>query len=423
MTRRHGHSAMSIFSKTRSEMPDRTLRRPVSVVLSGIGGMGAVFLRELLGRAEEGWYRIAGTADPEPGRCPDLPLLGERGIVVHPSLESFYERDSADLAIIASPHHFHADQTCLALAHGSDVLCEKPAAASASDVRRMIRARDAAGRWVAVAYQWSFSVAIQALKVDILSGLYGRPHRLKCLYLWPRDRAYYGRNSWAGRKRSAEGAPILDGPLNNAMAHDLHNAFYVLGRSVDSSAFPVAVRGELARANDIENYDTAAVRCRTAEGAEMLFWVSHSSRTDPGPLARYEFERGTVSITGRNRPIRGRLEDGTERDYGDPDLTPMKKLWDCLERAGRPEAPVCGLEAALSQTICVEALQESAPEIAGFDPVRIRLADESGLARTWVDGLDEELALCYERNALPSELGLGWARPGRTIAPGDRDFR
>ena len=94
----------------------------------------------------------------------------------------------------------------------------------------------------------------------------------------------------------------------------------------------------------------------------------------------------------------------------------MKKLWDCLERAGRPDTPVCGLEAALSQTLCVEALQESAPEIVVFPAARVRRRDTAGLERTWVEGLDEELALCYEGNALPSEMGLAWARSGRTIA-------
>jgi predicted dehydrogenase len=376
--------------------------------------MGAVFLRELLDHAAEGRFRIAGAVDPAPERCPYLPDLAELGVPVVPDLELFYARGAADFAVISSPHHFHADQTCAALAHGSDVLCEKPAAASSADIGRMARARDKAGRWVAIGYQWSFSEAIQALKADILGGRFGRPKRLKCLYLWPRDAAYYGRNDWAGRKRAVTGAKLLDSPVNNAMAHDLHNIFYVLGSAVAASAVPAEVQGELGRANDIENFDTAALRCRTADGVEVLFWASHASRTDPGPLAVYEFERGAVVIEGRDAPIVGRFADGTERIYGDPDATPMKKLWDCLALVGRRKIPVCGLEAAASQTLCVEGLQESAPEITAFDPRLIRRVDETGRKRTWVEGLDEELRLCYDRNALPSEIGLDW-RPGRRV--------
>ncbi len=395
-------------------MSDPRAGRPVSIVLSGIGGMGAVFLRELLDHIGEGRFRIAGAVDPSPERCPHLAELASLGVPVFRDLETFYARDSADFAVIASPHYLHAEQTSIALAHGSDVLCEKPAAASSEDVKRMIRARDAARRWAAIGYQWSFSDTIQALKADIIQGRYGRARRLKCLYLWPRDHAYYRRNDWAGRKRSPNGAALLDSPINNAMAHDLHNIFYVIGREVAASAVPVFVQGELGRANAIEYFDTAALRARTADGVEVLFWASHASRTDPGPLALFEFERGTVRIDGRGRPIVGRFADGSERDYGNPDAAPMKKLWDCLALVGRDERPVCGLEAAASQTLVVEALDASAPEIMDFPAGRVRRQDETGLERTWVEGLDEELRICYERNALPSEIGLGW-RPGRPV--------
>jgi hypothetical protein len=98
----------------------------------------------------------------------------------------------------------------------------------------------------------------------------------------------------------------------------------------------------------------------------------------------------------------------------------MKKLWDCLELVGCPESPVCGLEAALSQTLCVEGLHASAPAILGFAADRVRRVDKTGHDRTWVEGLDEELRLCYERNRLPSEAGFSWARPGRLIDLGGR---
>jgi len=41
-----------------------------------------------------------------------------------------------------------------------------------------------------IGYQWSYSEGIQSLKKDILSGLFGKPIRMKSLCLWPRDFAY-----------------------------------------------------------------------------------------------------------------------------------------------------------------------------------------------------------------------------------------
>ena len=39
---------------------------PVSVVLVGVGGKGAVYVRELHEKKDGGFFRIAGAVDPEP---------------------------------------------------------------------------------------------------------------------------------------------------------------------------------------------------------------------------------------------------------------------------------------------------------------------------------------------------------------------
>ena len=42
---------------------------PVSVVLVGVGGMGAVYVRELLEKKDGGLFRSAGAVAPQPNRC------------------------------------------------------------------------------------------------------------------------------------------------------------------------------------------------------------------------------------------------------------------------------------------------------------------------------------------------------------------
>ena len=396
---------------------------PVSVVLSGIGGMGAVYLRALLERQDEGSLRIEGVVDPAPERSIHLGRLKELGIPVFPDLEGFYRKHGAEFAVISSPIQFHASQTCLALERGSRVLCEKPVAATVQEVRRMIEARDRTGPWVAVGYQWSFSTAIQDLKADIRQGRFGAAQRLRCLYLWPRDFAYYGRNDWAGKRRDAAGAWVLDSPANNAMAHDLHNMLYILGRDIDASAVPVDVEAELYRAYDIQNFDTAAVRIRLEGGAEILFLVSHVSQENSGPVFRYEFERGAVIGRGRNTDIRARFADGGERNYGSPDIEPLKKLGDCLAAVRSGAAPVCGLEAAMSQTLALDGLQDAAPDIAKFPADLVRTESTPAGGRLWVESLDEILLRCYEEGRLPSELGASWSRKaGRVDLRNYRQF-
>jgi predicted dehydrogenase len=395
------------------------IKAPVSLVLVGIGGMGSVYVGELLDEKAPGSFRIAGAVDPEPERCPRLEELRARGVPVFATLEAFYRNRTAELAVISSPIQFHAGQTCAALGRGSFVLCEKPVAGTIQEARRMIEAEKGSGRWAAVGYQWSFSPAVQNLKRDIMAGRFGRAKRLKCLYLWPRDEAYYKRNGWAGRKRDEAGAWILDGPAQNAMAHDLHNMFYVLGKERRSSARPVEVEAELYRAHPIENYDTAAMRARTADGVEILLYVTHATRSDRGPVVSYEFEKGIVRCSSRTSGLRAEFEDGAREDYGVPDDAPMNKLWDAIRGVRTGEAPACGLEAASSQTLCVNGMQDSMPEIRDF-PEELRRAEAppGGTRGVWVEGLDEALSASFEANALPSELGFAWSARGRRVELG-----
>jgi len=390
-------------------------KKPVSLVLVGIGGMGSVYLQTLLENRARGLFKVEGTVDPFPERCPQLEELQTLRIPVYPDLENFYGRHGAELTIVSSPIQFHSPQTCLALKNANDVLCEKPLAATIQETRTVIEARRPAKKWVAVGYQWSYSSAIQALKQDILKGAFGKPKRLKCLYFWPRDEAYYRRNDWAGKRQDEAGRWILDSPANNAMAHDLHNMLYVIGAAPETSAPPARVEAELYRGHDIQNFDTAAARCLTDTGVEILFYVSHVSEKDRGPVLSYEFEKATVSSEGRNSDIRARLADGSVKSYGSPDAEPMNKLWASIESVRSRKSPVCGPEAGQSQTLCLNGMQDSMPEILAF-PRRLIVAEgEPGRRTIRVKGLDAVLEQCYENNSLPSELGIPWSGKGKII--------
>ena len=390
------------------------MKEPVSIVLVGIGGMGSVYLESLLQDRGSGRYRLVATVDPEPGKCPRWKELQDSGIPVFPDLEAFYSRDGADLAIIASPIHFHAEQTCLALSHGSRVLCEKPAAATVQEVRRMEAEERTARKWVAVGYQWSFSSAIQSLKADIHRGILGWPRRLKCLYLWPRSEAYYRRNDWAGKVKDERGRWILDSPVNNAMAHDIHNMLYVLGEEKETAARPVRLEAELYRAHEIENFDTAAIRCFTASGAEVLFFVSHAAGVDTGPVFSYEFEAGEVSAAGRDSVITAKY-NMHRKNYGGPDSEPLRKLREAIDLAKGETRPVCGLKAAMAQVMVVNGAQDSQPDVHDFPREIISAQGEPGCRDITVQGLAEILRKCYEKSRLPSELGVSWSRKGRMI--------
>jgi predicted dehydrogenase len=306
----------------------------------------------------------------------------------------------------------------MSMAHGSHVLCEKPLGAHPDQVRQMIDTRDRSGLQLAIGYQWSFSPAIQKLKQDIAAGRFGRAKRLRTRVYWPRDEKYYSRSPWAGRQRDPDGRPVYDSPANNACAHHLHNMFYVLGQKPERSDWPASVQAELYRANPIENYDTVALRSRTQQGAEVLFYASHATRTRRDPSFVYEFENGTIHYEGKQGDhIFAEGPDGARIDYGSPASSESaEKLFQVINSIRNKQPVVCGPEAAGAQTACIYAAQESMPNIVDFPKDDVVIEGKPGERRIHVKDLEKVLDQCYEGSALPSELGIGWAVRASEIA-------
>ena len=222
------------------------------------------------------------------------------------------------------------------------------------------------------------------------------------------------RNSWAGKIKDAGGRWVLDSPAGNGMAHFLHNLFYLLGEDATSSAAPVDVVAELYRVNPIENLDTAICRAHTESGAELLFYATHATQSEQSPRFQLEFMDAVVSFNETTPEIVARTGDGQVRSYGSPDGdSQFKKLFDAVRAVRTLERPVCGPEAARAQCLCANGMQDSVAEIGSFPASIIRRNQKE--KRWLVDGLDDVLRECYRKNALPSEIGVPWAKQGLMI--------
>ena len=396
------------------------MSKRVSVAACGIGGYGEGYVRSLLGMPPDRNAVFAAAVDTAPERCSLVGEIRAASIPVFSSLEEMYAKLTPDLVVLSTPIHLHAPQALLALARGSSVLCEKPVAATVQDTRAMTAAARKAGKIMAVGYQWSFSEAVQALKRDIMGGRFGRPRRLKTLVLWPRAKSYYARSSWAGKIKSPRGDWVLDSPANNATAHYLHNMLYILGKEVCGSAMPATVQAELYRANEIENYDTAAMRVGLPDGVEMLFYTTHAVNGTVGPVACYEFENATISYEAEASDVFvARTNSGETIIYGNPNADGMRKLWHTIEAVREGAcATLCDAAVASAQTVCVEVAQKS--PIVDFPKEGVRVQGEGLAGQVWKPGLAATLVQCYNLNLLPAELGaIPWARKATTVAVGE----
>ncbi len=400
---------------------EQVLKNPPRVFLAGIGGYGTLYAETLLRMRKDGEIVIAGMADPYPDSCEKLAEIKEEGIPLYDSASRFWnEGGQASLTMIASPIAFHTRQTLEALSHGSSVLCEKPLSGDYRDGGVIEELALKNGKFVMSGYQWSYSKAVTDLKADILAGVWGKPVRLKTLVLWPRPVSYFKRGSgWAGRKYDPDGTPVMDSVVNNAAAHYLHNMLYVLGDRFDTALMPESVTAQLSRANDIENFDSAAIRCRFGSGAEALFFASHCTDRVYNPSFVYRFENGTVTFNEDNtggKTIAGTLDDGRVILYGDPYEDSSLKIRLAVKNitAAEPYLP-CTAKTAVPHAAVVAAVQKT-----GIRDVPDRLKSAGSSDTVTVPGLYEAMTACYREDLLPAEAGRGGMlfAPPETVRPG-----
>ena len=398
----------------------------VRTVLAGVGGYGVTYLKTILDHPGTAPVELEACVDPFASNSPYYSRLQEAGIPVYDTLEACFHEHQADLAVLSTPILFHREQSLFCLSRGLDVLCEKPVAPIIDDAYDMISARDQAGAHLSIGYQWSHSEAIQSLKRDIMEGKYGQARRLKSIVLWPRDVAYYHRGTgWAGKKKNAEGAWILDSVASNATAHYLHNMLYVLGDQLDRSASSEEMEVEVYRANPIETFDTCAMRLHTQQGAEILFLVSHAIEKEQArqPEFVFEFEKGAVYARmneNKEMQIWGELQNGEIIRYGNPEAGIQRKLvWAAEVKLGRKQV-ICGPEAAMEHTKCVNLTAELIPEAPYFPKDRIVFNG----SMYYCQGLAQMLNRCYEEWKMPGEYNTpGFAPAQKGSLKGYRHFR
>lgn len=386
----------------------------IKVVLVGIGGYGANYPHELLPKLDSLPVEVVAGVDPMPQSSSAYNLFVEKNIPLYSSVEEFYAEHTADLAIIATPIQFHTFHMSYCMEHGSHVLCEKPVCSTIDDVQKLIEVRDRTGKQAAIGYQWSYSEAILNLKEDILNGKFGKPVRLKSIVLWPRDFAYYARGcGWAGKKKDQQGRWVLDSVAANATAHYLHNMLFVTGKAIDQSVQLDSIIAETYRANNIENFDTCALRAKTVDGIDLLFIASHAIQRKEvrNPELEYVFEKGVIrSFRDKdyNDHLYAEMKDGQRIEYGDPGAQIMRKMYWMFDVIRGKKQVVCGLETASAHTKCINAIAEMIPVTPVF-PEELVVTDEVE-KMVYVKGLADVLNDCYEQWKLPGEYGTSWAR-------------
>lgn len=124
-----------------------------------------------------------------------------RELLADPEIEAVY---------IATPVHWHAEQTIAAAEAGKHVLCEKPMALNVEECDRMIAACQANGVKLGVAYYRHFYPVIARVKELIAAGIIGKPilaqiNAFEWNAMQPDNPRY-----WFLTKAKSGGGPMMD---------------------------------------------------------------------------------------------------------------------------------------------------------------------------------------------------------------------
>ena len=370
----------------------------IKVLLVGAGSYGSLYARQLAENKMDVAYDWVGVVDPFVEKSAAHSQIKEKNIPVFVSIQEFYEKNMADLAIIATPTFLHAEQSIYSMKHGSHVLLEKPIAGTIEFAEQIIAVQKETGKRLMLGYQWCYDDAMLHLKQLSDSGSLGRLKRMRSLVLWQRSHNYYN-SGWNGRIM-ANGVPVYDCISSNGGSHFLFNMLWLAGKDYGCEV-PESCDVFLARANQIETFDTAVMRFHLKGGAELLHVASHAAGVEheQEPMFFYEYENAEVSFGefGRNGGhILIRFRNGERMDLGESDTGSERKLeWALQSVYDLSKTNICPAEAALVQLRAIDMARRVMPEAHVFPNVT------NDGKYTWVEGLADQLIHCYSNFCLP----------------------
>lgn len=368
------------------------------VALVGVHGFGTHHLRNLQRLQAAGAVELVAVADPQPPAAGSVPASAR----VYPGLDELLSATtSLDLVIVATPIQTHAPLALAALRTDADLYLEKPPVASLADFNRLCDAAAASGRSVQIGFQSLGSQALQEIENLVAAGTLGTLQGISATGRWVRDRAYYKRSLWAG-KRSINGVDVVDGVATNPLAHAVATALRIAGAR--TTADVASVETELYRANDIESDDTSVIRIRTASGLPITCALTICASESVEPYVTLQGSAGTAMFHYTEDRLTVTTASGTtEETYGREDLT-----GNLLSHRNSGSPLISPLPDSGAFMLVLEAVR-TAPLPAVIGEAHVRWEGDGDAAHAVVIDIEAALERAGREHATFSELGLPWA--------------
>ena len=370
-----------------------------TVAQVGVRGFGRIHLQRIDRLAGLGRIDLVATADP--GGPPE-----DRDLPWYDGLDALLGRHDVDIVSIATPIGTHAALSTAAMAAGAHVMLEKPPVPSLPEFWRLLRTVKETGRALQVGFQSLGSAGVPRMRALLTDGTLGEVTGINARGAWVRDRAYYGRAAWAG-KRTVGGQRVADGVVTNPLAHAIATALAIAGATgIDDL---VSVTTEMYHAHAIEADDTSFVRIDLAEGPPICAALTLCATEQVDPTVSLVGTRGTAEFSYTTDELILTVDGETTREtFGRTDL--LENLVDHLTDGTPLLVP---LEETVGFTCVLEATQDRTAPVA-LDPARVAWFGEGDAAHPVVDGIEHWLdeALRTQRGFLAA--GAPWGDPEAT---------
>ena len=294
---------------------------------------------------------------------------------VYETLDALLADPEVEAVSIATPVSTHKELTIASLRAGKHVICEKPPAMTADDIREMIMARNVSGKVLLFGFVCRHKHRVQALREAYMSGRLGRA------IVGEAGRLFRNSNpgGWFADRRFTKGGTVFD-----AAIHEIDELLYVLGypkiKSVraflgyensDLSARLSSVKQNYVSEskgdfrNDVET--SATIFAVTEDGVPLILRATSATGTvEEGPYVKLTCANGGGNIIGHNAVPLALLTldaDGFHtEEIGEtekPFEAQLAHFVDCVENGTAPIAPA---EEALALMKFYDAVYQSAAE-------------------------------------------------------------
>jgi predicted dehydrogenase len=403
---------------------------PVRFGLVGVGGYAQAYDSAIQVMEKEGLGRLASVVIRNREKYAQrVAQLEAQGVPIRASLAEMIEKDGPRLDLIGIPTGINNHHTLLVEAAnaGFNVVLEKPPTSTIQYMDAMLAALKRNGTWCQIGFQSQSKTTTRGLKRLICDGRLGRIREVVVRGVWVRTDKYYARNPWAGRFREGD-VYVLDGTVNNPLAHYLMNGLYFASTQWGRIASPTRVRGELYKGHRIESEDTSAVEVQTAEGARVYFLATLCGEQPADHTVYTEVvgEKGTAQWRSVGE-VTIQYRDGSTETVADPGDSGRDDLFRNAVRylRGVDKELNCPLEMTRPFVLAMNgAFLSSGTTRKVSDACLKEYMDDKGEKHTEIVGVNQFVLRGYQERRLYSDLGAPWAVPTKPVdVTGLKEFR